>query len=107
MLRSLKKKAAKGGVGRTRLAKGLLKRWQDGAVKLYVTFLALNYRKEHLTLFGEGEYVPLEVDGSSRENVCAFARLKRAEAAVVLVPRFLTRLLRDPFGGPLRKESSP
>jgi len=103
MLGSLRKRAARSGLGRARLAKALLKQWQDGAIKLYVTFASLNYRREHVALFRDGEYVPLAVAGPLRENVCAFMRLKEAEAAVVLVPRFLTRLIGTTSDVPLGK----
>ena len=93
MLRTLKRRVAKKGADRARLARGLLRQWRDGAIKLYVTFASLGYRKEHVSLFKDGEYIPLTIDGGLRENVCAFARLAGNEIAITVVPRFLTRLL--------------
>jgi (1->4)-alpha-D-glucan 1-alpha-D-glucosylmutase len=49
-------------------------------------------------MFDKGEYLPLEVQGSRTENVCAFARRLGNESAVVVVPRFLTRIMPDPAG---------
>jgi (1->4)-alpha-D-glucan 1-alpha-D-glucosylmutase len=93
MLRTLKRRVAKKGADRARLARGLLRQWRDGAIKLYVTFASLGYRKEHVSLFKDGEYMPLTIDGGLRENVCAFARFTGNEIAITVVPRFLTRLL--------------
>ena len=102
MLKSLRKRLAKKGADRAGLATDLLTQWQDGAIKLYLTFASLGYRKEHVSLFRDGEYVPLTIDGGLRENVCAFARLAGNEVAMIVVPRFLTRLLGGasdvPFG---------
>ncbi len=103
MLRTLKRRVAKKGTDRARLARGLLRQWKDGAIKLYVTFASLGYRKEHIALFKDGEYVPLTIDGGLRENACAFARLAGNEIAVIVVPRFLTRLLEGPRDAPFGK----
>jgi len=99
--RMLKRMALK-AADRASLARGLLRTWQDGAIKLYVTFMSLNYRKENCLLFENGGYLPIIAGGSLKENVCAFARLAEDKAALVVVPRFLTRPLKGieemPFG---------
>jgi (1->4)-alpha-D-glucan 1-alpha-D-glucosylmutase len=80
----------------------LLESWRDGCIKLYVTFKALNYRKENRQLFREGAYIPLTGDGDLKEHVCAFARKKEDKLSLTVVPRFLSRLLNReedmPFG---------
>ncbi len=105
MLRRLKKRIAKCGENRLDLAKELLRTWKSGAAKLYVTFASLNYRRENRVLFEDGGYVPLSADGDLRENVCAFARVLENEAALTVVPRFLSRLSKNndsvQFGGPI------
>lgn len=103
VLGRLKKRMAKSGEDRGSLVRGLLRTWQDGTIKLYVTLASLNYRRENRLLFRDGGYVPLMADGSLRENVCAFARLAEDKAALIVVPRFLTRLSKSvnkmQFGG--------
>ncbi len=76
------------------LIQQLLNSWEDGRVKLYVTHKALNVRKSYSELFRDGEYIPLQVVRQRREHVCAFARRRQTECALVVVPRLLTRLVR-------------
>jgi (1->4)-alpha-D-glucan 1-alpha-D-glucosylmutase len=106
--RMLKRMAVK-AADRASLARGLFRAWQDGAIKLYVTFMSLNYRKENRLLFENGGYLPVMADGSLKENVCAFARLTGDKAALVVVPRFLTRPLKGgeemPFGEHVWKDT--
>ncbi len=102
MKRLKKRMTVKVGERRVSLAKRLLRTWQDGAIKLYVTYMSLNYRRENHLLFEDGGYLPIIADGSQKENVCAFARLAGDKAALVVIPRFLTRSLKSvkemPFG---------
>jgi (1->4)-alpha-D-glucan 1-alpha-D-glucosylmutase len=74
----------------------------DGRIKLYLTYRALNFRREHPQLFAEGAYLPLEASGAKRDHVCAFARSAGEEAVLVIVPRLVVRLVggeeRPPLG---------
>ena len=71
----------------------LLANWENGGPKLYITYKALNFRKAHLDLFLQGDYIPLETRGRNREKVVAFARRHENSWAVVVVARlFSTRL---------------
>lgn len=70
----------------------ILASWQDGRIKLYVTYKALNMRKKYRRLFREGEYVPLKVEGESKKHVCAFARNYGSQWVLTIVPRFFTKL---------------
>jgi (1->4)-alpha-D-glucan 1-alpha-D-glucosylmutase len=70
----------------------LLRRKEDGRVKLYVTWKALTARRERAGLFSEGEYLPAEITGARRDNVFAFARRRGGRVAVVAVPRLVTGL---------------
>jgi (1->4)-alpha-D-glucan 1-alpha-D-glucosylmutase len=45
-------------------------------------------------LFQDGEYIPLQVVGHRQEHVCASARRRGEEYALVIVPRLLTKLVR-------------
>jgi (1->4)-alpha-D-glucan 1-alpha-D-glucosylmutase len=66
--------------------------WEDGRIKLYVIYKALNARRNNRDLFQKGEYVPLRVQGKRQENVCAFVRRYGERWALVAVPRFFTKL---------------
>jgi (1->4)-alpha-D-glucan 1-alpha-D-glucosylmutase len=81
-----------------------------GEIKLYVIYKALGYRKANRELFEEGEYMPLETGGRAADHICAFARRLGNMEAVVVVPRFLIRLVpesdRLPFGPEVWGDSS-
>jgi (1->4)-alpha-D-glucan 1-alpha-D-glucosylmutase len=95
-LQELKKRMEMAGSSLSDFAKDLAGEWRDGSVKLYVTIEALHFRRDHPLLFQEGAYLPLAVSGDLREHLCAFARQRGEEVALVVVPRFLTRLMRNP-----------
>lgn len=71
------------------LAADLQDQWRDGRIKMYVTWQALNFRRQHAALFQQGDYVPLAVEGPLAERVCAFARVAGEQAAIVVVPRLI------------------
>jgi (1->4)-alpha-D-glucan 1-alpha-D-glucosylmutase len=70
----------------------LLADWRTGAVKLQVLQRALRARAARPALFGEGEYLPLEVRGSRAGHVVAFARRSGGEWALAVVPRLVLGL---------------
>jgi (1->4)-alpha-D-glucan 1-alpha-D-glucosylmutase len=72
-------------------ARSLVDDTADGRVKMYVIRQALHFRRDHAALFADGEYWPLEVAGEFAEHVCAFARVRGDDAAVVVIPRLLAR----------------
>lgn len=88
-LDELKQQQARGPAN---LLPELLGKWEDGRIKLYLTWKALNLRRERHELFSEGEYVPLAAEGSTRDNVVAFARRRGEQWAVVAAPRLVTQL---------------
>src|SRR5262249_61124173 len=59
---------------RVALARDLVKRTDDGRVKLFVTREALVFRRARAALFRDGAYHGLEIAGSHAEHLCAFAR---------------------------------
>jgi (1->4)-alpha-D-glucan 1-alpha-D-glucosylmutase len=71
----------------------LLRDWQDGAIKLYITYKALNFRKAQSDLFLQGDYIPLMTKGSNSRHVVAFARRLENTWVVVGAVRFLTKFL--------------
>jgi (1->4)-alpha-D-glucan 1-alpha-D-glucosylmutase len=78
------------------LACELVKNKEDGRIKLYVTFTALNHRRSNRSLYLEGAYIPLEGCGSRKNHICAFSRKHGDREVLVVVPRFLTGLLDSP-----------
>jgi (1->4)-alpha-D-glucan 1-alpha-D-glucosylmutase len=93
MLKALKEKIVLYGSNLQGLLKELTQEWEDGSIKLYVIFKSLNYRKENHQLFTDGTYTPLASEGDLKDHVCAFARPGVEKALLVIVPRFLTRLV--------------
>jgi malto-oligosyltrehalose synthase len=78
-------------------ASRLLRRWPDGAVKLFVTRALLHERRQRTQLFDCGEYRQLR---SSSDHVVAFARHHAGERLLCVVPR-LARTLAGPGRFPL------
>jgi len=76
------------------MVEGLLRSWEDGRAKLYVTHQALRIRRELPELFKRGEYIPLPASGDRKDQVCAFARRLGDAWALIAAPRFYTRLVR-------------
>jgi (1->4)-alpha-D-glucan 1-alpha-D-glucosylmutase len=78
--------------GLLELARDLLRSWEDGRIKLYVTYRGLLCRKTYRELFVEGEYLPVKASGAQSEHVCAFIRRLGKTWVLVAVPRLLARL---------------
>jgi len=72
------------------LAAELLGRWQDGAIKLFVTHLALETRARFKDVFLHGDYTPLP----GGAHVVAFVRSAAGRRIVVITPRFPFTLTR-------------
>jgi (1->4)-alpha-D-glucan 1-alpha-D-glucosylmutase len=82
-------------------ARDLLASWPDGRIKMYVMHRALGLRAERPRLFRTGAYLPLDVSGARRDNICAFARTLGDDLVIAVVPRLVARLGRDSDGLPL------
>jgi (1->4)-alpha-D-glucan 1-alpha-D-glucosylmutase len=83
------------------LIEKLLKQWEDGRIKLFAMRKALDFRRAHQRLFSEGDYLPGEAIGAKKECVITFTRRTRNIHALVIVPRFVTRVvkgLKPPIG---------
>ena len=63
------------------------------AAKLYVTWKALQCRKQHAAAFQRGAYVPLSTVGAKSDNVVAFERQGEDCSIVVVTPRLSANLL--------------
>jgi (1->4)-alpha-D-glucan 1-alpha-D-glucosylmutase len=70
-------------------AKQLTVHKEDGRIKLYVTYKALNFRRFHRETFEYGEYIPLDAFGEKAHSICAFARRRGADTIIVAVPRLI------------------
>jgi (1->4)-alpha-D-glucan 1-alpha-D-glucosylmutase len=85
---------------RVGLIPDILKNWQDGRVKLYLTYKTLHFRRKNPDLFRKGEYLPVYADGKKRDYVVAFIRHLENSWAIVVVPRLNPRLV-EPWDFPL------
>jgi (1->4)-alpha-D-glucan 1-alpha-D-glucosylmutase len=54
-----------------------------GLEKLFVTWKALTFRRDHPDLFLDGDYLPLQ---TSSERIVAYARVHRQEWVLVIIP---------------------
>lgn len=73
----------------------LLQSPEDGRLKLFLIYRALQARRAHLDLFQRGGYEKLTVLGSLKGHVVAFTRELGELRAIVIVPRFLTALMKE------------
>ena len=71
----------------------LLAAWPDGRIKLYVTSVGLHARRELPHVFVGGDYLPLTTEVTPPGDIVAFARTSGQDAAIVVVPRFTTRIV--------------
>jgi (1->4)-alpha-D-glucan 1-alpha-D-glucosylmutase len=89
---------------RDALLEDLLANWPDGRIKLFLTWKALNFRREHRELFDLGDYLPLEAAGKQKESLFAFARRVNNNWVVAAAPRLLSRVV-DPGQAPLGRDA--
>jgi (1->4)-alpha-D-glucan 1-alpha-D-glucosylmutase len=86
----------------TAFSRELRDNMDDGRIKLYVLWKALNLRKQLPELFQHSEYIPIEATGERAKHLFAFARRHEGKTLVVAVPRLSAQLLqgepRMPFG---------
>lgn len=85
---------------RSTVVQELLRSWQDGRIKMYVTTTLLQHRKAHPELFSYGEYIPLDPYGEKSDHICGFQRKYGRQSLMVTVPRFLSRLIQSPSSFP-------
>jgi len=64
----------------------------SGAIKMYVTSRALNFRREHKELFSRGAYLPLRTAGNRQRHVIAFARTLGNDSVLAIAGRFFWTL---------------
>ncbi len=71
----------------------LLESWQDGRVKHALITRLLQARTTYPSLFAQGDYVPLVLEGRQNNHAMAFMRRYRDQDLIVLVSRLAFRLL--------------
>ncbi|HSS99489.1 MAG TPA: hypothetical protein VLK33_20785, partial [Terriglobales bacterium] len=65
----------------------------EGNAKLFFTWRALTARRQHLALFRDGQYLPLNVQGPLSKHLIAFARKNEDAEAIIVAPRLCAQLL--------------
>jgi (1->4)-alpha-D-glucan 1-alpha-D-glucosylmutase len=75
----------------TSFAGELARHWQDGRIKLYALWKALNFRRERSELFSKGDFLELKAAGPHAEHILAILRHHKREWALLIAPRWLAR----------------
>lgn len=91
------------------LAARLLKRPQDGGVKMFLVHQVLAARRQNMPLFENGNYMPLEAVGRYKPNLLGFCRRHNDQWVLALVPRFLTEVVgqaQAPLGPKVWKDTA-
>jgi (1->4)-alpha-D-glucan 1-alpha-D-glucosylmutase len=65
----------------------LVECWRDGRIKAVLTHRLLRIRHEFSSLFRDGDYAPLAVEGADADRVIGFARTHRRQRLIVAVGR--------------------
>jgi (1->4)-alpha-D-glucan 1-alpha-D-glucosylmutase len=73
-------------------AKGLLHNWSDARIKLYITWIGLQLRRQNPMLFISGDYVPIYARGPQADHVVAFARRYEERWVLFAAARFFRYL---------------
>ncbi|HUR57065.1 MAG TPA: malto-oligosyltrehalose synthase, partial [Opitutaceae bacterium] len=76
----------------------LLRSWRSGAIKLRLTHELLQFRRQQLALFQQGDYEPLEAKGRFADRLVIFQRRSGSKAMVVIVPRLTASMGCPPLG---------
>jgi (1->4)-alpha-D-glucan 1-alpha-D-glucosylmutase len=76
------------GADRRQSLREYFKHWRDGNIKLATIVTLLDYRRRYPELFNSGSYVPLTVQGTQSERVCAYARRWTERSLLTLAVRW-------------------
>lgn len=77
------------------LLSNLLKTPEDGRVKLFLIYQAIQARRAYSELFKRGSYQKLTVVGSLKTHIIAFMREWDDTQMIVIAPRLLTSLIKE------------
>jgi malto-oligosyltrehalose synthase/4-alpha-glucanotransferase len=78
------------------LLSNLWKNRYSAKIKLWLTHLLFTERRNHPEIFLRGKYIPLEVEGSYKEFIFAFARNYQSSWRIIIVPLQIAKLIKDP-----------
>lgn len=70
------------------LARDLVRRWEDGRIKLWLLARGLAHRRERGALFLRGDHLAMRATPPRERHVLAFARRLAKEWAIAAAPRF-------------------
>lgn len=70
------------------LARDLVRRWEDGKIKLWLLARGLVFRRERGALFLRGDHLAMRTTPPRERHVLAFARRLGTEWAIAAAPRF-------------------
>ena len=76
------------------VSRELLADYRDGRLKMWVTMLGLNFRRQHRELFRAGSYLPLHAEHGREEHLIAFARFYEGDIAIIAAPRLSYTLMK-------------
>ncbi len=68
---------------------------EDGRLKLFMIYRALQAKNENSEVFQNGVYIPIEVRGTFKDHIVAFARNYGNTWVVTIAPRLLTTLIKE------------
>jgi (1->4)-alpha-D-glucan 1-alpha-D-glucosylmutase len=77
------------------LIEELVSQPQDGCIKMFLIKRLLMQRQRLQSVFTDGQYVPLNVKGTYHDSVVAFMRCLSKSAVIIVVPRMMTRIIRE------------
>ncbi len=87
MLEALKREVKASASFASKLAQD----WEDGRIKLYAIWKALNFRRQRSELFAKGDSLELTATGPHAEHILAILRHYKREWALLVAPRWLAR----------------
>jgi (1->4)-alpha-D-glucan 1-alpha-D-glucosylmutase len=70
----------------------MMRSWEDGRIKQYITWTGLQLRKQNGSLLLRGEYIPVLAHGPQADHVIAFARRYESQWALFATSRFYRHL---------------
>jgi len=92
----------------TALIPDLISKKEEGHIKLFLIYKALNTINRYPDIFQKGEYVPVKSQGCHKDNLIAYIRKFNNQMALIVVPRFFTQILKNeemPVGPDIWKDT--
>jgi len=86
------------GRSRAEVARDRFSAPEDGAIKLYLIWTAMNHRRSNPELYSRGAYRIGEASGEHRDRLSGFGRTLQGQNLLVLAPRLVAGLMGDDGG---------